>query len=144
MALPKMVKPGGALAVDFYGKSRKSALLPKYWLRPLTKRLPKTTLFNLLEKLVPVMLPISNALAAVPVVGGLLRRLVPVANYSGMLPLSKQQIREWALLDTFDWLSPAYDHPQTPQTVVHWLQAAGLKQTEVLHAGHLVGRGRRP
>jgi 2-polyprenyl-3-methyl-5-hydroxy-6-metoxy-1,4-benzoquinol methylase/uncharacterized protein YbaR (Trm112 family) len=131
MALPEMVKPGGTLVVDFYGKSWKSALLPKYWLRPLTKRLPKTTLFGLLERLVPVMLPISNALAAVPVLGRLLRRMVPVANYTGMLPLSKQQIREWALLDTFDWLSPAYEHAQTPQT-------------EVLHAGHLVGRGRRP
>jgi SAM-dependent methyltransferase len=144
MALPKMVKPGGALVVDFYGKSWKSALLPKYWLRPITKRLPKTALFSLLEMLVPVMLPLSNALAAVPVLGRLLRRAVPVANYTGMLPLSKRQLREWALLDTFDWLSPAYDHPQTPQTVSRWLQSAGLQQTEVLHAGHLVGRGRRP
>lgn len=144
MALPKMVRPGGALVVDFYGKSWKSTLLPKYWLRPLTKRLPKTTLFGLLEKPVPIMLPISNVLAAVPVLGRLLRRVVPVANYTGMLPLSEQQIREWALLDTFDWFSPAYDHPQTPKTVGRWLHAAGLQETEVLHAGHLVGRGRRP
>jgi SAM-dependent methyltransferase len=144
MALPKMVRPVGALVVDSCYRSWKSALLPKYWLRPLTKRLPKTTLLRVLEMLVSVMLPISNALAAVPVLCRLLRRVVPVANYTGMLPLSKQQIREWALLDTFDLLSPAYDQPQTPQTVGRWLQAAGLQQTEVLHAGHLVGRGRRP
>lgn len=134
MALPKMVKPGGALVVDFYRLSWRSALLPKYWLRPITKRLPKSTLFGVLERLVPVMLPMSYALAAVPFLGRLLRRLVPVANYTGILPLSKQQIYEWALLDTFDWLSPAYDNPQTPKTVGLWLQAAGLKQTEVLHA----------
>ncbi len=144
MALPKMVKPGGALVVDFCRKTWKRALLPKYWLRPITKRLPKTILFGVLEWLVPVMLPISNACAAVPLMGRLLRRVVPVANYTGILPLSKHQIHEWALLDTFDWLSPAYDNPQTPKTVGFWLQAAGLKQTEVLHAGHLVGRGRLP
>lgn len=144
MALPRMVKPGGALVVDFYRKSWKTAMLPKYWLRPITKRLPKTTLFGVLERLVPVMLPISNALAAVPVLGRLLRRVVPVANYTSILPLSKQQIREWALLDTFDWLSPAYDNPQTPQTVRRWMLTAGLQQIEVLHAGHLVGRGRLP
>jgi SAM-dependent methyltransferase len=144
MALPSMVKPGGGLVVDFYRKSWRSALLPKYWLRPITKRSPKSKLFGVLERLVPVMLPISNACAAVPLLGGRLRRLVPVANYTGMLPLSKQQIHEWALLDTFDWLSPAYDNPQTPKTVGLWLQAAGLKEIEVLHAGHLVGRGRLP
>lgn len=144
LALPKMLKPGGALVVDFDRKSWRSLLLPNYWLRPVTKYIPKNTLFSLLETAVPVMLLISNALAAVPVLGQLLRRLVPVANYTGMLPLSKQQIREWALLDTFDWLSPAYDNPQIPKTVWRWLQTAGLQQVEVLHAGHLVGRGRLP
>lgn len=144
MSLPPMLRQGGSLCVDFYGKSWKSHLLPKYWLRPLTKRLPKSRLFAMLERLVPSMLTVSNALAAVPVMGNLLRRVVPVANYSGVLPLSPQQLREWALLDTFDWLSPAYDHPQTPETVQRWLQTAGLREIEVLHAGHLVGRGRRP
>ena len=143
MALPRMLKSGGSLVVDFYRKSWKSALLPKYWLRPVTKRLPKTTLLRALEVLVPMMLPVSNTLAEIPVLGRLLRRIVPVANYTGVLPLSEQQIREWALLDTFDWFSPAYDQPQTPQTVRRWLCAAGLQEIAVLHAGHLVGRGRR-
>lgn len=144
LALPRMLKPGGDLVVDFYRKSWRSVLLPKYYLRPITKHIPKNTLFGLLERIVPVMLPISNVLASVPVLGRLLRRLVPVANYTGILPLSKHQIREWALLDTFDWLSPAYDNPQTPKTVWRWLQAAGFQDVEVLHAGHLVGRGRLP
>lgn len=143
-ALPRMVKPRGALVVDFYRKSWKSALLPKYWLRPITTRLPKETLFRLLEVLVPVMLPVSTVLASVPKLGALLRRIVPVANYSGILPLSPQQLREWALLDTFDWLSPTYDNPQEPETIRRWLHAAALDDVEVLHAGHLVGRGRVP
>lgn len=142
-ALPPMVRGGGSLAVDFYGKTWKSALLPKYWLRPLTKRMPKARLFAALERLVPVMLQISDALALVPVIGSLLRRTVPVANYAGQLPLDAQQLHEWALLDTFDWLSPTHDHPQSEATVRRWMQQAGLADAEVLHAGHLVGRGRK-
>ncbi len=143
-ALPPMVRPGGALCVDFYGKSWKSLLLPKYWLRPITKRIPKPRLFDLLAKLVPLLLPVSVFLGRVPLVGRHLKRIVPVANYVGTLPLTPQQQREWSLLDTFDWLSPAYDHPQTPQTVRAWLARAGLANVEVLHAGHLVGRGTQP
>ena len=39
----------------------------------------------------------------------------PVANYEGMYGLDDRQLREWAVLDTFDMLSPQYDQPQTPE-----------------------------
>jgi 2-polyprenyl-3-methyl-5-hydroxy-6-metoxy-1,4-benzoquinol methylase len=139
-ALPPMVSAGGELCVDFYERSWKSALLPKYWLRPLTKRVPKSRLFALLEALVPKLLPVSRAIGKVPKIGGQLKRLVPVANYAGELPLDERQQLEWALLDTFDWLSPAYDQPQTAATVREWLERAGMQKIEVLKAGHLVGR----
>jgi 2-polyprenyl-3-methyl-5-hydroxy-6-metoxy-1,4-benzoquinol methylase len=142
-ALPPMLAPGGRLCVDFYERSWKSALLPKYWLRPFTKRIEKPRLFAALQRWVPRLLPLSVALRKVPVIGGQLRRLVPVANYVGELPLDERQQLEWALLDTFDWLSPAYDNPQTATTVRGWLESAGLASIEVTKAGHLVGRGRR-
>lgn len=141
--LPLMLAGGGRLCVDYYEKSFRSRMLPKYWLRPITKKLPKAQLFSAIECLVPVLLPISQALGRFPVVGLLLKRLIPVANYEGILPLNKQQLSEWALLDTFDWLSPAYDHPQNAATVRCWFNQAGLHDIEVLKAGHLVGRGRK-
>lgn len=140
-ALPPMVAEGGRLCVDFYQKSWKSLTLPKYWLRPMTKRMPKARLFAALESLVPKLLPPSRALGRIPVLGSGLKRLVPVANYVGVLPLSERQHLEWSLLDTFDWLSPEFDHPQTPATLKRWLEDAGLEQIEMLKAGHLVGRG---
>ena len=152
MAVPQcaIAQVGSALAISSnwrcassYQKSWRSRLLPKYWLRPLTKRLPKARLFAILESLVPALLPLSRQLARIPVLGGGLRRLVPVANYVGTLPLSENQHLEWSLLDTFDWLAPEFDHPQTPETLQRWLDAAGLEQTEVLKAGHLVGRGKK-
>ena len=143
-ALPPMLEAGGELCVDFYEKSWKSAMLPKYWLRPLTKRLPKHRLFKMLEVLVPKLLPISALFGHVPLVGRHLKRLVPVANYIGDLPLDDRQQLEWSLLDTFDWLSPEYDNPQTTSTVREWLRNAGMERIEVLKAGHLVGRGTLP
>jgi len=142
-ALPPMLSKNGRLCVDYYEKSFKSCILPKYWLRPITKQLPKAQLFSVIEKLVPVMLRISRKFGRVPIVGKLLKRIVPVANYDGILPLNEQQLLEWALLDTFDWLAPAYDNPQTAVTVCLWLKEAGLRDIEVLKAGHLVGRGRK-
>lgn len=143
-ALPPMLLPGGAgrLCVDFYERSWKSRMLPRYWLRPITKRIDKLRLFRMLERSVPTLLKVSDGIGRIPAVGPLARRLVPVANHRGILPLDDRQHAEWALLDTFDWLAPEYDSPQSPATVNKWLQEAGLQDCEVLKAGHLVGRGR--
>lgn len=143
-ALPPMVVGGGQLCVDYYEKTIKSCLLPKYWLRPFTKHLPKHQLFTLLHQLVPFLLSMSRTIGCVPLVGRFLRRLIPVANYEGILPLSEKQLTEWALLDTFDWLSPTYDNPQTLWAATAYLENAKLDEIEVLRAGHLVARGRKP
>jgi 2-polyprenyl-3-methyl-5-hydroxy-6-metoxy-1,4-benzoquinol methylase/uncharacterized protein YbaR (Trm112 family) len=140
-ALPPMVRAGGRLSVDFYEKSWKSSLLPKYWLRPITTRVPRQRLFTLLEKWVPRLWSLSCAMGRMPLVGPVLRRLVPVVNYTGILPLSERQHVEWSLLDTFDWYSPAYDKPQTARTLISWSRQAGMQQIEVTRAGHLVARG---
>jgi len=134
---------GGEICVDYYEKSLKSRLLPKYWLRPFTKRMDKQRLFAVVKMAVPMLLPVSRSFGRLPGIGNLLKRLVPVADYEGILPLTQTQLQEWAVLDTFDWLSPAYDQPQTAETARSWFEHAGLQDIEVLKAGHLVGRGRK-
>jgi 2-polyprenyl-3-methyl-5-hydroxy-6-metoxy-1,4-benzoquinol methylase len=143
-ALILMVSSGGSICVDFYEKNFKSIFLPKFWLRPITKRIPQEKLFIILESLVPELLPLSRLFAKVPILGRGLKRLVPVANYEGILPLNEKQLFEWSLLDTFDWFAPQFDNPQTKETVECWLEKAGLEQRQVLMASHLVGRGRVP
>jgi hypothetical protein len=86
----------------------------------------------------------SQILGKVPLAGRVLQRIVPVIDYTGIYPLSAQQLKEWALLDTFDMLAPAYDNPQTPRGVRTWFEAAGFLDIQVFHAGHLVGRGHKP
>lgn len=142
-ALPPMVAPGGRLCVDFYWKRIRTLLHAKYLVRPIAKRVPQQKLLEILERVIPVLLPISQGLGRIPVIGRILKRIIPIADYTDVLPLSSHQLEEWALLDTFDMLAPKYDKPQTAATVRLWLESAGLVDIEVVHAGHLVGRGRK-
>jgi 2-polyprenyl-3-methyl-5-hydroxy-6-metoxy-1,4-benzoquinol methylase/uncharacterized protein YbaR (Trm112 family) len=84
-ALPPMVQAGGRICVDYYGKTWKSILLPKYWLRPMTKRLPKTSLFSMLRMAVPILLPESRLLGSVPVAGRVLKRLFRLQTITAYL-----------------------------------------------------------
>jgi SAM-dependent methyltransferase len=140
-AIPRFLKPGGRLAIDVYPKLLRNLLWTKYWLRPITKRINGETLFRSIQQALPVLLPVSLALGRVPRVGRWLRHAVPIANYEGQFPLSRKQLTEWALLDTFDMLAPAHDHPQTRQTVLSWFERAGFKDIEVFRRGLVVGRG---
>jgi SAM-dependent methyltransferase len=143
-ALARQVKPGGELVVDVYRRHWRGWLHPRMWLRPITTRVEGRRLFAAVERAAPAMLKVSNAVGALPVVGSQLRRFVPVANYAGQLPLSPAQLEEWAILDTYDWLAPAYDQPQTAATLQRWMTDAGLAGVRVLTADHLTARGVRP
>ncbi len=142
MSLARMVKPGGSLVVDVYRKSWRVLAMGKYWLRPVTKRLSQHALLRLVRAMVPVLWPVSQALARLWY-GDKLRQIVPIANYSGQYPLAQSQLREWAVLDTFDMLAPAYDKPQSSATLRRWFDEAGFTGVEVFPAGHLVGRAKR-
>ena len=138
--LHEFVKPGGKVCVDLYLKKWNRRFHPKRLLRPLTTRMDHAALFKLLQRVVPCLLWINQNLRKFPFVGRQLTRFVPVADYSNLYDLNQQQLQEWALLDTFDWLAPAYDSPQTPEELKKWMQNASLKKIEVEVPGFIVGR----
>lgn len=139
--LPPMVIKGGRLCVDFYWKRLRTMLHAKYLIRPITKNMDQYRLFKLLQRWVPNLLAISQTLGYIPFIGRIIKRIIPVADYTGRFPLSKKQLKEWALLDTFDMLSPIYDNPQTITAVQNLFKNAGFVEIEIGHWGHLVGRG---
>lgn len=144
MALPAQVRPGGRLAVDVYVRQLRNVFSGKYWVRPITRHVPRERLMKWVEGvMVPVLLPVSVAVGRIPRLGRKLRAVIPVSNYDGVLPLTREQLREWAVLDTFDMLSPAHDHPQDAPTLRRWFAEAGMRDVEVFRPGHLVGRGVR-
>jgi SAM-dependent methyltransferase len=139
-ALPAMVARGGRLCADFYEMTWKHRLLPRHLLRVFTTRMNKRRLFELCEMWVPGLFSVSQRIGAIPRVGGVLKRAVPVADYTGLYPLTQYQLKEWALLDTFDWLSPEYDQPQQRDDVRRWISSAGFDETTVVKAGFMVVR----
>jgi SAM-dependent methyltransferase len=144
LAVIEMAKPNGGVTLDLYQRSWRSLLTPKYWLRPITTRMKQERLFAAVERSVPALLAVSDVLGLIPGIGRYARGLVPVANYRGVLPLDERQLREWAVLDTFDWFGPRFDQPQDAPTLRQWLEEAGLQQIDVQRLDHLTGRGVRP
>jgi SAM-dependent methyltransferase len=146
LAVCAHARPGGWIAADVYRREpyvdRWSA--KRLW-RPLTTRLPRSWLRRIVEWYVPKWLPIDTRLARVPKVGRFLVALVPCWNYTGLIDLERDQLRAWAVLDTFDALSPWYDSPQTIESVREWAGSAGLVDAEVRYGGNGIEvRGRRP
>lgn len=144
LSLPSQLRPGGKLAADFYLLNLAHWCHPRTWLRPVTTRLSPPRLLAIVDRSVPTLLRVSRFLGRLPVGGRALKRLVPVADYDGVFGLSDEQLREWALLDTFDWLGARYEYPQRASTVRRWLMEAELDRIEVFRSHHLAARAVRP
>jgi len=65
---------------------------------------------------------------------------IPVCNYEVIFHLSKSQLREWDVLETFDMFAPMYDQPQTLSTLRAWFEETDMENTEVFRRGSYVGR----
>ena len=148
-ALARHVKPGGELVVDVYDADHKRpATNPRYRLRRLSRNIPPRLLFPLVRAAVPLLLVSQRLLKRYGHRIPFSRTLVawnPVFDYRGELPLSDRQLREWAVLDTFDFLAPRYDSPQHIDEVRRWHEAAGLEILHLRKGGNgIVARGRRP
>ena len=144
-SLADMVRPGGSIAVDVYPKTFTALMhYPRYLLRPLSRRMSAPKLYSLVEHMVDTLLPVSIVLKRIPVMGKFLYPLVPVANYWGELPPDRQMVREWAIVDTFDWLASWYDQPQRARTIEEWLREAGFINVRVCDLGSFVATGDNP
>jgi len=140
------LKKGGEIVIDVYQRSPWIYLRDaKYWLRPITKRLPPELLYRLLQSIVPTLLPIKIWIKRLPNIGWFLTGYIPVSNYKGKYPLSSAQLLEWSILDTFDMLSPQFDQPQRIKDVKGWFDDAGLDNVWVGYGPNGInGRGTRP
>lgn len=141
-SLPPLLKPGGRLALTIYERRRFTRLNAKYLVRPFTRRVDKQRLLRALELTMPAIFPATEVLFRLPLLGKLFQFGIPVANYVQDRRLTRQQRFEWALMDTFDMLAPAYDQPQRQADVERALEHAGIVSVERRATGglNLVGR----
>ena len=132
-ALIGKAKPGAEIIVDFYPiKGWWTKINAKYILRPLSKKIPHERLFSMIEKNIDWLIACHLFLHKIGL--GLMTRFLPICNVKESFPksLTKNEIREWAILDTFDQYSPEHDHPQRLTDVVKMFERYGV---EVVWAG---------
>lgn len=146
-ALLPFVKPGGPLVVDVYLKPKgwRKLVSTRYWVRPITRRLPAPTLYRWCRRYIKAMWPLTRLLHRIPVVGRRIVTVLLVPDYQGVYALTDRVRKEWAILDLFDMLSPRYDQPQTLRSVRGWYEAARFCDVDVRYGYNGVqARGVRP
>jgi ubiquinone/menaquinone biosynthesis C-methylase UbiE len=133
-ALIDKAKPGGEVAVDFYAITGWwSKLSAKYLLRPFTKKMSHQRLLRRIEKNAGWLIKCNQFFTKIGI-GKLVNRFLPICDIEATIPrnLSKKELKELVILDTFDMFSPAHDHPQRVETVAKWFREFNM---EVTYAG---------
>jgi len=141
--LPKYLKSGGSIVVDIYANKGILKLFnTKYWIRPITKRMNPDKLYTRCKNYVEFMWPLSKFINKIPYIGKNINWALLIADYRGRYNLSENLLKEWAVLDTFDMLSPAHDSPQSLNTIKGWFREANLDNVEVVYGYNgIEGRG---
>jgi len=145
LLLPAYLKKGGDIAMDVYKKVEglRGLLQTKYWVRPLATKLSPAVLYKISSKYVKLMWPISGLIHQLPY-GRRINWALLIADYRGVYNLKEEILKEWAILDTFDMLSPIYDNPQTLEAVRGWFDEAHLNDIEVCYGYNgIEGRGKK-
>jgi SAM-dependent methyltransferase len=133
------LKPGGKFSMDHYQKIRKPSpwSTPKYFWRPITRRMNPQTLLKIVQFYIPIWLPLDTAIKRIPRFGRKIAALVPIPcwNYLDQ-GLSDAERKEWAIMDTFDALAPAYDTPRTREEIAAWGKLPTLEDVNVFIGGN--------
>ncbi len=150
--LIEMLAPGGELVVDFFPKKGWwTKVHAKYIFRPFTSRINHVRLLSMIERNIDWLMTCYDFFAKLGL-NKLVNRFLPICDIATTIPadLTKEQRRQWAILDTFNMLSPAYDKPQRMEDVKKRFLKHGLTSVEgeiVQYAGDnsvQVVRGKKP
>jgi SAM-dependent methyltransferase len=129
--LADKARKGGEIVVDFYPiKGWYTKINAKYMLRPLTKKMSHEKLLKKIEKNANRLIKTYCFFDKLKM-GMIAHRFIPVCDIKRTLPagLSKEALREWVILDTFDMFSPAFDNPQRISKVKKWMEECGVEIT---------------
>jgi SAM-dependent methyltransferase len=124
-SLPRLLKPGGRIAIWLY-----SAYNPWYRMsdvyRKLTRRMKPETLHPLCYVVIPLY-GMHRVLKKIPILG---KRVSSALAWA--FPMSHNPDPEWRVLDTFDWYSPWYQSKHTYEEVFRWFESCGLEDLRVI------------
>lgn len=141
-SLARAVRHGGSLVIDAYENRVLSVMHWRYLLRPLARRMSREALYKWTERLVPPL--VAPAALLRRWFGRVGARVLPISEFSH-LGLPPDINRQWAILDTFDMLSPRFDYPQSLSSVRSWFQACNFSDVVVFRGPNgVIGRGVAP
>lgn len=110
----QFVKDDGAFFVHSYARNWMQMLRWKYALRPITKRMEPEKLYHFIKGYAPFAFKLTNGLRKIPGGRYVTWFFIPFLNYRHLERFkdkSDEYMIEYAVHDTFDALSPAYDEP---------------------------------
>ena len=138
----KMVKPGGHLIFDHYRFKWRHFLPPPIGIAgPLYRyfilSLEPSTRIKWIRKIVTFWYPIHWIFRKSKFSQRLLRRLSPVHFYYGQIPIhSREELYEWAFLDTHDSLTDFYKHYRSKDQIESIIRSLGCKSFELNISNH--------
>lgn len=132
LSLVPFLRPGGTIVIDVYSKM---GFPPprKYWVRPVTRRMPPKALYAILSRLIPFAFEIKAFIHRAPAIGRRMAAIIPIGSLSHSdigLHYSDHELKRVKVLSAFDILSPRYDLPQRIEDVRQWFGEAGLVEIE--------------
>lgn len=134
-AICRHVRPDGEIVADIYAKTfAKYVLGTKYWVRPVTRRIPPKRLYQMTSHYVDAMWPLARRVQRIPKVGRPLSWRLLIPDYSHVVR-DESVLKQWALLDIFDMLAPQYDQPTRRRTIRRWCSGMPLEAVRV-HRGY--------
>lgn len=126
--LVEVLKPGGELVIDYFPvRGWWTKISAKYMFRPITQRISNERLLKIISRYSGPMIKGYYFFDKIGL-GKIVNRFLPICDIKHTLPygLSKDKLREWVILDTFNMLSPQYENPQPVNNVVKWLKEFGM------------------
>jgi SAM-dependent methyltransferase len=110
--LPRLLRPGGRIAIWVYTRQRRVGYFSSDVYRRLTTRMDEERLLGLCKLAKPL---------------GRFYRTRPGRYFTPLLPVSCHPDPEWRVLDTFDWYAPRYQWKHDWPEVEGWFEQAGLE-----------------
>lgn len=146
LSLIPFLRPEGSIVVDVYKKSWRNIFFGYYYLRVFTKGRNPSMLFPWVKNYFEVVYALTGFVRLLNArVSGWLSMLLGIADYRGVFNISEERMKELCLLDTFDRLSPAHDHPQTLRSVRNWCEDGSLVGVDVKYGYNgIEAHGRTP
>ena len=137
-SLFRKLKPGGKMSIDYYAKLKFSSWsTPKYFWRPITKKMSPEKLLRVIKFYIPIWLPIDTLIRKIPRFGDRILAFlrIPCWNYVENRFTYRQRV-QWAILDTFDALAPAYDFPKSKDEVESMVASNENATQEIFYGGN--------